>query len=378
MRINFNPVIKNNFFSLVKRQEAKNTHIAKNSSFGALEALAMQNIAFCAKNKSEAIYAFSRDNRILKFESKTAASDILDCNFTSITKCLNGQFHESNGYAFVSADEIEIKKEDGTIELDEKVIKRVREGFNNAKTTPVYAISLDGTAQKFDSLAAASEALEISVSTISKSLLKSGHTAAKYVFISANDLELKDETGAVIYDENGRPELNYEVKKAELERFSKAYRGPVCKIDYSGNIRRFYDENEAFNNSGHKVATIRDINERGKVHSKHVYVQESAIILRDEKGFAMCDKNGNYIYDIAKINKVLEAFEDVKIRPVKATNLETGEVLDFECASVAADKLKITKQAIHANLKGKHKTASGYKFEYLYPRTIKSYNLITE
>lgn len=378
MRVSFNPIIKNNFYNKTFKNNVYKKQVFNEKPLMALECLAINNIAFCATMKNPAIYAISRDNAILKFENKTAASETLGCNFASITKCLEGKFHESNGYAFLYADDVEIQKEDGSIELDEKLIKKIREGFANAKTTPVYALSMDGSVQRFDSLAVASDELEISVSTISKSLLKSGHTAGKYVFVSANDLELRDEKGAVIYNDNGQPVLNNEVKKAELERFSHAYRGPVCSIDCFGNIRRYEDENEAFNYSSNKVATLRDVNEKGKVYLGQIYVQENVIISRDEQGYARYDKDGNYIYDISKINKILEAFEDVKIKPVKAIDIITGEVIEFKSSTEAACILNIKKQAIHAVLKGKNKTASGYKFEYLYPRTIKNYTLIQD
>ena len=330
MKVSFNPFIKNNYLNSIQKNEFKKQNTLSQPRFGALECMAINNLAFCANNKPQAVYAFSRDNTILRFPSKTEAVAVLGVNYCSVTKCLEGEFHESNGYAFAYAKDVEIQREDGSIELDEKAVKRIREGFNDAKRTPVYVLYVDGTMKKFDSLAIASQELEVPVRSISKSALGYGHTASGYVFINADDIEIRDDKGALVYDKNGQPLLNMEVKKAELERFSKAYRGPVCSIDCFGRIKRFQDENEAFNNSGHKVKIARDTNERPKVFLKRIFVQENVLISRDEQGYARYDKDGNYIYDISKINKLLEAFEDTKIRPVKARNIITNEAPSTE------------------------------------------------
>ncbi len=378
MKVNFNPFIKNNYSNSIQKNEFKKQNTLNQPRFSALECMALNNLAFCANNKPQAVYAFSRDNTILRFPSKTEAVAVLGVNYCSVTKCLEGDFHESNGYSFAYAKDVEIQREDGSVELDEKAVKRIRESFNDAKRTPVYAISIDGSVQRFNSLAIASLELEIPIRSISKVLTKNTHASNGYVFVSADELEMRDKKGALIYDKNGKPLLNNEVKIAQLERFSKSYRGPVCSIDCFGGIRRFEDENEVIAKFGRKARTARDLGERAKVFSKRIFVQENLIISRDEQGYARYDKDGNYIYDISKINKLLEVFEDTKIRPVKAKNLITGEVIEFECSSQAAQVLGITKQAINQNLNGKNKTASGYKFEYLYPRTIKKYTLITE
>lgn len=378
MRINFNPYVKNNYLNQFKRNDFENRSALNKTNCNTGECIKIYNPAFCAYHKPQPIYAFSRDNAILKFQSKTDAMTTLGINYCSLAKCLEGTCHEANGYSFAYAKDVEIKNEDGTIELDEKVIKKIREGFSNSKKTPVYALFLDGSTKRFDSLTIASQELEIPVRSISKTALGYGHTANGCVFVNADEIEIRDDKGALVYDKKGQPLLNMEVKKAMLEKFSKAYRGPVCSIDCFGRIERFQDEEEAFSDFGTKVRIARDVGEKPRVFSKRIFVQENVIISRDKQGHAKYDKNGNYIYDVSKINKLLEAFEDVKIRPIKARNIITNEVIEFESTTQAAKALGLTKQAINQNLSGKTKLTSGYKFEYLYPRTIKSYTLIAE
>ena len=144
MRVSFNPIAKYNSFNKMPKAEIGSKKTPNANVLGTLECIATNNIAFCAINSPQAIYAISRDNEILKFESKTAASEVLDCNFVSITKCLAGKFYESNGYAFIHAKDIEIKKEDGSIELDEKVIKKGKMIVKEVNDTVMEIFNITG------------------------------------------------------------------------------------------------------------------------------------------------------------------------------------------------------------------------------------------
>ena len=114
------------------------------------------------------------------------------------------------------------------------------------------------------------------------------------------------------------------------------------------------------------------------LEGKYLVVKENDILQRDEMGKTIFDENGDYIYDIAKINKYLQAFETTKIKPVKAKNIATKEVITFESSAQAAEVLGVSKQAIGGCLKGKIKTVMGYTFEHLYPHYIDSYSLVKE
>jgi hypothetical protein len=51
--------------------------------------------------------------------------------------------------------------------------------------------------------------------------------------------------------------------------------------------------------------------------------------------------------------------------PIKATNIQTGEVKYFESQTEAANVLNTSKGHINDTLKGKQKTCKGYTFEYI-------------
>ena len=336
------------------------------------------NIPFTYLIKQEPVYCVNRDGTVVKFESKIAASQFLNLPYSSVASSLKGRLHETKGYCFLSAKDVEIVQEDGTTKVDEAVLKKARESFEKAKTMPVYALDYDGNLTRYDSQTAASKDLEISISSISKCVLKDSHSAGRYIFIPASELEIRNNAGILIQDKKGRPILDSEKIRQELQRFSKAYRGAICLIDYLGNIQVFETEQQAAKKGFSLAKVSRNMSGDTMLEGKYLVVKENDILQRDEMGKTIFDENGDYIYDIAKINKYLQAFETTKIKPVKAKNIATKEVITFESSAQAAEVLGVSKQAIGGCLKGKIKTVMGYTFEHFYPHYIDNYSLVKE
>ena len=204
----------------------------------------------------------------------------------------------------------------------------------------------------------ASIALGMTKSRITDSLYEKQVTHG-YIFANANQLELENHEGKKVLDLDKIQDL--------MQMFSRANNMPVCTIDFNGKIQRYNNSKNMFNTSGIPQDRISDILNRDNHYyeSKGILiVKENDIVARDEYGKIKKDSNGNYLYNLETVAKLMEAFMQGKIRPVVARNVETDEILTFKSATDASRYLGVTKQAVDACLKNISHTCSGYYLDY--------------
>ncbi|MBQ8847461.1 MAG: hypothetical protein IJ003_00785 [Candidatus Gastranaerophilales bacterium] len=360
------PYYKNSYsFNLNKNNQKTFKYI--DFSLNGLDCLARNNFAFLGgKTVPTPVYAISQDNKIKRFETINSASRELNIPTASISKCLSGRFKKVGNYTFLTAQQLENQDDKSNVTLDDSSLKVARDKFYTGKELPVYAIDIDGTVRRFDSVAQAAKKLEVSLRSIYPTLSGRGHLSGDYVFVPASKIELRDEkTGAILYGKNRKPFLDSKVINCALNEFSNAKNAPICKIDCFGKVQRL--DNSSRNNSAFRNSRIiRSLDDEIKISGKNIFVAENVIIARTSEGKAIYDDYGNFLYDAEKINAILEAFKNAKVKPVIAIDTSTGEISRYESISEAARKLGVSRQAADYAL-NYHKRVAGHKIEYFYP-----------
>lgn len=76
------------------------------------------------------LYVVDKDKNYRKFSDKLKAAEELGVDRGSIGDCLSGKRTTAGGYAYISANEVEQRLEDGTVIVDEDKIKEIAFHFN--------------------------------------------------------------------------------------------------------------------------------------------------------------------------------------------------------------------------------------------------------
>ena len=213
------------------------------------------------------------------------------------------------------------------------------------------------------------DALAATKAAVEEGIISGGGSAyihaSKEVAKLASELEGDEKTGAILYGKNRKPFLDSKVINCALNEFSYAKNAPICKIDCFGKVQRL--DNSSRNNSAFRNSRIiRSLDDEIKISGKNIFVAENVIIARTSEGKAIYDDYGNFLYDAEKINAILEAFKNAKVKPVIAIDTSTGEISRYESISEAARKLGVSRQAADYAL-NYHKRVAGHKIEYFYP-----------
>ena len=184
------------------------------------------------KNKKKPIYVISPDGSYETFYTQYEAGDGIGVSHQAVNLALSEKIKCLNGKVIAYAKDIETRLEDGSIVADnEKIGKILNKKLPKRDAKAIYAISLDGEYEKFASIRAASEALEISVNKIDDVLRKACKTTGKYTFVYAEEIEQADKKGDVIINPN-------DIKRITDNCARKKGRAIYC-IDYTGKYKRY-------------------------------------------------------------------------------------------------------------------------------------------
>lgn len=369
-----NPIILNKNYNFKYSKAQKSEKMCENFNYtSSLQCLANQNISFCAKKP---VYAMGKDFKLIYFDSAQRASLILGVNDSAIASVLKGRNHLAGDYAFAYASELEIENKDGKKELSPDAVERLKENFKNAKTVPTYILDYDGNLTRCDTQTLAARALKTTLKVVNKAACGYAYVAKNHIVIPADEIELKDDNGDTMLGFNSKPLLNYEKVRLELAKFSNTQFAPVCTVDYLGNIQRFNNKQELIDEKDVSLGTVSSCLNSGKPTRDKIIVYENDILFRDEFGKTRKDINGNYIYDLSKINKRLQVFADSKLKPIRVKDVKGDKIhyYYFDHGQHAAEQLGITKQMVSRCLK-QERPWNGYYFEYMYPTYLDKYTI---
>ena len=178
--------------------------------------------------------------------------------------------------------------------------------FKFAKNQPVYAIPFPpGNIKRFNTIGEAAEEFGVSPTGIYKVL---DDTSPKKVFsgctfVSSHDVEKRDSSSKLIYDEDGNPVVDQKVINKARERFLQtAYNYPVARISVSGDVTVFEsgaDFEEKTQLSKKYLFRTLTSNQKYKGYS---YVRLEDLVAKDKDDNVLFNDDGTFMIDSEKVN----------------------------------------------------------------------------
>ena len=203
---------------------------AKNPFLSELDALQNYNLSFLGKTTGKPVVAIDRNMKYKVYPSANKASVTLGISNPCILKCLaddeSKRAKYAGDYCFALASEVQIEKEDGTVDIDKEKVKQIFETAEiartegaNVKKRRFYGMNKDKKPIPFDGYAEAKEITGASRPNIIKCLNGSNKTACGYIFFKPEEIEIINDTGNMDFD---KEKLDAVIKRAE-EYLSNPY-----------------------------------------------------------------------------------------------------------------------------------------------------------
>ncbi len=261
-----------------KTDKSGNTEVDENKVNELIEA-ANENSKICR------IYAIDKTGKYIKFPSISTAAEELNVSNNIISMHLSNQIQNPFKYAFVRANDVEIKNKDGTTQLDTEKLEEIKQRITvpeRSNRVKLYAVDAQGNYKYYKSIQDAADDIGINRTSVYQCLNGLACTANGYVIIPADKAETENENGEIITDENKIKELNKSIRL-----FSQRKSTPVYKITKEGKFKRYNSikQAERENNLCQSVI-LRSINKRMPLNSI-AFIPASEVDTYDE--------NGNYI-----------------------------------------------------------------------------------
>lgn len=298
-----------------------------------------------------AVYAFDKTGKCWRFNSQAEAAnpkDGLNLSKRAVGRCVNGELRTTGGYAFCSADEIEIKNGDGEVLKDEqgnpllkqKKIDKIMKRFD-VENKAIYEITTKKY-RRFASQADAARVLGIGRDGICDCLSGKLASTAGRTFVRARDFEEADENGKVIPDKTRLQSL--------VNIFAETDR-TVYLFNELGDRFEFANPNAAARAMGLNYTGIAAcLSGEQKTTGQFVAVFAKDINRKDTLGRVFIDEQ--------KVKELLKNFEHSPVYAIK----RDGTYLRFKSQKEAADTLGLNKRSIQHCIQGEYAQTGGYAF----------------
>ena len=261
----------------------------------ALDCLANYNVPFGQRS----VYVFEYDGTFRLYDS---VQTVQNKHGKGAIAALQGKVFAIDGKAFVYAEDIETS--DGIIDI--KALKKVMKNFKFAKNQPVYAIAFPpGNIKRFNTIGEAAEELGISPTGIYKVLDDTNpkNVFSGYTFVSSYDVEKRDSSSKLIYDNDGNPVVDKKkINKAKENFLYTAYNYPVARISVSGDVTVFEsgtDFEEKTQLSKKYLYRALTSNQKYRGYS---YARLVDIVAKDKDNNVLFNKDGTFMIDSEKVN----------------------------------------------------------------------------
>lgn len=300
MKIASYPIYKINNQIQQNNISSRNTQSSSETQkMNGLSCIANYNIPFCAGNS---VYAINYDGSYEKIDSAAEACKKYDS--VAIYSCLNGKTYASDGKVFVYADEIENREG----KIDSSAFVSVLSNFKYSNGQPIYSIDIDGNIQRFDCAQDMSKKLNINLDRISQILSENMETTKGYTFIRAFDVEMRDENGNLLLDENNKPIVDRKKINKAREKFLNAEKNSQiicvnkdCEIKRYKNLKEVAnDMNCAYQNVAKALSSTRII------ENKYILLRLSDFVLTDKFGDIVFDEDNNFAIDTDKVKNTIK------------------------------------------------------------------------
>lgn len=272
------------------------------------------------------IYSINEKGQLRKYLSVGEAASALSAPRRNIDACLKNERETAMGYAFVRADELEVKDKKGRVFLKQDILE---EKFRQVIKHAIYVVDAKGVYTRYDSYSKASEKLGISEASLlfcANGIQKgvNGYTVIKASYVET----LKD----------GKVVINRDLLKKFAQEAHKLAPRAVVALDENKHRQKFADKKAAAEALGINLRGIANcLSGKQKTSGGYSFIYEDAVVKKKRKPFMV------YALD------------------------RGGEVHEFKSLDEAAQKLNVDKEEIEIFLRkgttrDKKTTLNGYVF----------------
>lgn len=286
-------------------------------------------------------YAVDQDGKYIKFERQRDAEEQLGIQHSAIRKCLDKERYTANDYMFFYADEVEQVDKNGNIivrfNLDD-------DKFGTRTPVSVYSINEKGELTRHSSLSDAEKKTGASRRNIDNCLRGERETALGYAYIKADEIEITDDTGRKIIDNN---KVN--------EKFKQVIKKAIYVVNQDGDYIRYDNAQQAAQALDvTETAVVFTANGLQKTVKGNIVVKAQYIESFDGKKVVI---NENLL------KKFIDQAQKSTEKPVWAIDKD-GKRRRFRNKEAASLHLGISVRMILKCLNHEQKTTSGYRFVY--------------
>ena len=301
MKIVFNKPFNYHQPYLYKENKQNTSPATKQSNLNGLDCFSNYNLTFGTR-KPRVVYMIDYDGT---YERIKNISKIEGTNKSAIGSVLCGKCTSLNNKTYIYADDVELPNGDVDINEIFKAILRFKETQNQ----PIYSIDYFGNVQRFENRKNASAQLHISLGDINKALNQKRNPVSGYAFVRAFDIELRDKNGKLLKSENNEPILDiYTISKLREGFLYAGKRFPVVSIDKKGNVVQYQNIKDASIKTDTKRINIdQSLLNQSITQGEYTYARLSDVVLIDEFGDVVFDKNNNFAIDFNKVNAIRKA-----------------------------------------------------------------------
>lgn len=282
----------------------KNTSIhSQTEQMNGLNCISNYNIPFCSRGS---VYAINYDGSYEKMKNAAEAGKKYSGN--AVYVCLDGKTYTSDDKVFIYADEIENKEG----EVDSKAIQKALLNFKYANNQPIYSIDFNGNIQRFSCAKDAYKNLNISKNMVDQILAGILETIKGHTFIRAFDVEMRDENGKLLLDENMNPIVDMrKINKAREKNLQTQRDYPVIRVSETGEIKRYRNLKEVANDMDCAYQNVaKALSATRIIENKYILLRLSDFVLIDKFGDVVFDEDNNFAIDTDKVKNATKiAFE---------------------------------------------------------------------
>ncbi len=295
------------------------------------------------KFSQHSLYAIDIDGNIKKYSSVKEATEVLNMPENSI-RCAVSTNKVINGYAFYRAKDVEIINDDGSVNLNKKILQ-----FPHGKKLemPVYLLKIsDNSYTRYENVKELIAKTGLNKTAIYQNLDGYNHRTGEYICISANEVETKDNDGNVEFDFRV-----FNSAKSAISAFEK----PIYAIYSNGEYKRYNSVTEASEDTDFSRRIVYEGSLENKIIKRNV-------VFANADEIEKFNSRGDLIVDKKLIKKISKKIKDNNKSYIVYAFKDDGSYMVFNTAKEASEKLNVAHCNIAHCISGQRKSAGGYRF----------------
>ncbi len=294
-----------------------------------------------------AVYLVDENLKPKRYDTPALAGKAIRASKAQISACALGRRDFVNGFAVFSAADVETYDKCGRKRVNKKKIENLYNALEKPEVLDLkngfYAYDKNECKGKFYKIADAQRELGVSGATISGCLKNRLNLGGGYIFILADEIEIKDENDNINIDE------------VKLQKRLEFFKDKSLYAVYKNGDCVFYDsQTDASKDTKIPIGGIcACINGRKKSAGNVAFVPAKKLEIKDDSGEVKLDEDL-----IKELTSWLNRKESGAFYAVD----ENENYQRFSTRSEGIEKLKIDKANLSACLLGKSKTTGGFAY----------------